>query len=163
MDCGDGFGGAVAIQGDTAVIGAPLDTTKHLIRMRMGSAYVFTRSGPTWSLQQKLLLPTDDAEGADGFGSSVAMSGNTVLIGAPLQGISSAAPNVEASISSSATEVPGLFSSGCERPGRTEPPRTASAGALRSRVTTRGLEFRDDTATLADVGSAYSFIRSGNT
>ena len=47
---------------------------------RSGSAYVYVRSGTTWSQQAKLLA----ADGAawDEFGVSVALSGDTALVGA---------------------------------------------------------------------------------
>ena len=76
---GDEFGYSVAISGDTAVIGAPRDDDKS---DDSGSAYVFTRSGSTWSQQAKLEA-TDGAAG-DVFGISVAISGDTVVIGADL-------------------------------------------------------------------------------
>ncbi len=45
-----------------------------------GSAYVFTRTGEVWSEHAKLTA-SDDAEG-DAFGRSVAVSGDTAVIGA---------------------------------------------------------------------------------
>ena len=74
----DGFGGKVALSGDTAVIGAIFQDDKG---DNSGSAYVFTRSGTTWSQQVKLTA-ADGAEG-DAFGQSIALSGDTVVIGAP--------------------------------------------------------------------------------
>lgn len=72
------FGNAVAINGNTMVVGRPSDTIGG--NNFQGSAYIFVRSAGTWSLQQKLLQP--DGAANDGFGSSVAISGDTVLIGA---------------------------------------------------------------------------------
>ncbi len=46
-----------------------------------GSAYVFVRSGGVWSQQQK--LEASDAAAFDGFGFLVAISGETVVVGAP--------------------------------------------------------------------------------
>jgi len=74
----DTFGGNVALSGDTAVIGAIRDDDKG---DNSGSAYVFTRSGSVWSQQAKVIA-TDTAEG-DAFGQSIALSGDTVVIGAP--------------------------------------------------------------------------------
>ena len=74
----DEFGGKVALSGDTAVIGAIFQDDKG---DNSGSAYVFTRSGTTWSQQVKLTA-ADGAEG-DAFGQSIALSGDTVVIGAP--------------------------------------------------------------------------------
>jgi hypothetical protein len=76
---GDEFGGKVALDGDIAVIGARLDDDKGV---DSGSAYVFTRSGSTWSQQAK--LAASDGAAGDVFGISVAISGDTVVIGADL-------------------------------------------------------------------------------
>jgi CSLREA domain-containing protein len=79
---GDGFGQATAVDGDTAVVGAYLDDTAG--GTNAGSAYVFTRSGSTWSQQQQLLAP--DGAANDVFGVAVALSGDTALVGAELHG-----------------------------------------------------------------------------
>jgi hypothetical protein len=73
----DSFGWSVAISGDTALVGAFTDAHNGA---ESGSAYVFVRSGGTWTEQRKL-TPADPAAG-DRFGSSVALSGDTALIGA---------------------------------------------------------------------------------
>ncbi|MFZ5818263.1 MAG: BspA family leucine-rich repeat surface protein [Chloroflexota bacterium] len=73
---GDRFGGSVAISGDTAIIGANLDDDKGT---NSGSAYVYTRSGSTWSQQQK--LTASDGTPASNFGYSVAISGDTAIVG----------------------------------------------------------------------------------
>jgi hypothetical protein len=75
---GDGFGVGVAVDGDSAVVGAPGDDDQG---SASGSAYVFVRSGTTWSEQAKL-LPSDGGA-ADHFGTSVAVDGDTVAVGAP--------------------------------------------------------------------------------
>src|SRR4030095_3574942 len=67
------------ISGDTLVVGAPLDNGAG--GSQQGSAYVFVRSGGVWSQQQKLEAP--DAGEGDDFGLSVAISGDTVVVGAP--------------------------------------------------------------------------------
>ena len=59
----DQFGCWVSLSGDTALIGAPFDDDKGV---SSGSAYVFTRSGTTWTQQAKL-LPSDNTAG-DWFG-----------------------------------------------------------------------------------------------
>ena len=73
----DQFGRAVAIDGDTAVIGAfrgdgNVDDS--------GAAYVYVRAGDTWTFQQQLTAPDGGLD--DSFGRAVALSGDTVLIGA---------------------------------------------------------------------------------
>jgi len=75
---GDVFGHGVALDGDTALIGAPGADIGLL--SNAGAAYVFVRSGTTWSQQAK--LTASDAAPGDWFGYSVALDGNTALIGA---------------------------------------------------------------------------------
>jgi hypothetical protein len=71
----DYFGRSVSIYGDNALIGAQgHDNSK-------GAAYVFTRSGTTWTQKAKLLA--SDGEEIDCFGCSVSLNGDTALIGAP--------------------------------------------------------------------------------
>jgi hypothetical protein len=77
---GDYFGYSVAISGTTVVVGALEDDVD---RESQGSAYVFERDqgGPNnWGEVKKLLA--NDARKYDQFGSSVAISGNTVVVGA---------------------------------------------------------------------------------
>lgn len=69
----DGFGCAVSLKGDTALIGAPGDDSTR------GAAYVFTRSGTSWTEHEKLVA--FDGEADDWFGSSVSLDGDTLLIG----------------------------------------------------------------------------------
>jgi hypothetical protein len=76
----DHFGNAVALHGDTALVGAIDDDVG--TNTDQGSAYVFTNSGGVWT-EQKTLVATNGAA-MDAFGGSVSLSGNTALIGAPL-------------------------------------------------------------------------------
>jgi phage gpG-like protein len=82
---GDQFGISVALSsdGNTAIVGANLQDTSPNIDN--GAVYVFTRSGSTWTEQQKLLA--SDAASSDQFGRSVALSsdGNTAIVGAPTE------------------------------------------------------------------------------
>jgi predicted ribosomally synthesized peptide with SipW-like signal peptide len=82
-DSGDVFGTSVALAdgGDTALLGAQGDEDPHPGGL-VGSAYVFVRSGGTWSQQAK--LAASDGDSADFFGTSVALadSGDTALVGA---------------------------------------------------------------------------------
>jgi hypothetical protein len=70
----DRFGYGVCIEQDTAFIGAPSDN------MNRGSVYVFTRSGDTWTQQQKLV--TSDGAAGDNFGLFISLDGDTALISA---------------------------------------------------------------------------------
>src|SRR6266498_2801917 len=76
---GDAFGESVAISGGTVVVGAMGDDGA--AGRDQGSAYVFARSGGVWTQQQK--LEASDAAANDLFGLSVAISGETVVVGAP--------------------------------------------------------------------------------
>jgi hypothetical protein len=71
----DWFGQSVALDGDVAVIGA-----SQYLDAGTGAAYVFTRSGPSWSQAQTLVA--DDGVARDQFGISVAADAGTVLVGA---------------------------------------------------------------------------------
>jgi hypothetical protein len=71
------FGNSVAILGETVVVGAPRDAGA--TGSNLGSAYVFVRSGGVWSQQQR--LEASDAAERDLFGTSVAISGETVVVG----------------------------------------------------------------------------------
>lgn len=73
------FGYALALDQETLVIGAPSDTIG--ANIFQGSAYVFTRNGTGWTLQQKLMAA--DGAARDQFGYAVALGGDTVLLGAP--------------------------------------------------------------------------------
>jgi hypothetical protein len=68
------FGYSMAIDGDTALVGAIADNAGN------GAAYVFVRTGSAWSLQQE--LTAQDGANGDEFGYAVALSGNTAMIGA---------------------------------------------------------------------------------
>ena len=73
----DEFGISVALDGDTALVGASGDWGNGSDR---GSAYVFTRSGTTWTQEAKLMV--GDGAAGDRFGISVALDGDTALVGA---------------------------------------------------------------------------------
>ncbi len=73
---GDEFGYSVAISGDTIVVGS---WRSNAPTSNSGAAYVFTRTGTTWTQQQK--LTASDGAADDEFGISVAVSGNTIAVG----------------------------------------------------------------------------------
>lgn len=78
----DGFGISVAVSGDTVVVGAPYDDIG--AKTDQGSAYVFTKPLSGWvttaSYTVKLIAATGAAD--DSFGYCVAMSGDTIVVGA---------------------------------------------------------------------------------
>ena len=72
---GDSFGFSVALDGDTVLIGAYTADPSYA-----GSAYVFVCTGEVWTEQAK--LTASDASTSDRFGTSVALDGDTAVIGA---------------------------------------------------------------------------------
>lgn len=81
IQAGDAFGYSVAINstGDYAIVGAYLEDTGG---SSSGAAYIFTRSGTTWTQQQK--IKGSDSVNGDNFGISVAINetGDYVIVGA---------------------------------------------------------------------------------
>lgn len=77
----DQFGYAVTMAGNTVAVGAYGENTN-------GAVYIFTRSGSTWTQRQKITAAT----GPNGhprrtnaqFGKSVDLSGNTLVVGEPV-------------------------------------------------------------------------------
>ena len=76
----DAFGECAVIQRNTVAIGAPGQT--HGGTRFAGAAYVFVRNGDMW--QQQAKLTANDPGKADRFGHSIAMAGDTIIVGAPL-------------------------------------------------------------------------------
>jgi hypothetical protein len=81
---GDRFGHAVALDGEMALIGAPLKDTMH--GADSGKAYFFKRAGNTWS-EDDNVIPVDyagdaEANGSDMFGQAVALSNDRAFVGA---------------------------------------------------------------------------------
>jgi len=153
----DLFGRSVATSGDTIVVGAALDSTA--AGTRAGSAYVFTRTGGTWSQQGHLFA--DDAAAGDEFGDSVAISGDTIVVGA--YGDVNAAGDIAGSAyvftrtGTTWSQQDHLFAD------------DAAAGdnfgysvAIDGDTIVVGA-YSDDTAAGADAGSAYVFTRTGST
>lgn len=104
---GDLFGYSVAVDGDTVVVGAiaedssttGVNSTPNNAAPNSGAAYVFVRNGTTWT--QQAYLKASNTGAGDEFGQSVAVSGDTIVVGAWLEDSSStgvnSAPNDAAS------------------------------------------------------------------
>jgi hypothetical protein len=138
---GDGFGFSVAVSGTTALIGASGNNSA------TGSAYVFIRSGTTWSQQAELMAK--DAATGDRFGRSVALSGTTALIGAPGKNLSTGSaflgtvPSPEAEATSTNAATADRFGNSVALSGTTAP---------------NGAPFH-----ALSRGVAYAFVRVGTT
>lgn len=150
----DRFGWSVDVEGDTALIGA---VTHDGPAMDSGAAYVFVRSGTTWTQQAK--LTASDGTGGDFLGQELALDGNTALVGADednVGGTDSGSAYVfvrsgttwtqQAKLAPSDSAAADFFANGVGLDGD-----TALIGAWG----------RDDRA--ADAGGAYVFVRSGTT
>jgi hypothetical protein len=88
-DASDLFGGAIAISGDTLVVGASLEDSNAVgvdgneadnSASSAGAAFVFVRTAGVWSRQA--YLKASNTGSLDGFGASVAISGDTIVVGA---------------------------------------------------------------------------------
>ena len=85
----DRFGISVAVEKDTIVVGAPhedgssdrVNGADDDLSEDSGAAYVFVREGAEWS--QQAYIKATNAEPGDEFGSDIAISGDTLVVGAP--------------------------------------------------------------------------------
>ncbi len=88
-DASDWFGVAVAVDGDTVVVGSYGEDSNETgmtgtgadnSATYSGAAYVFVRSGGVW--QQEAYLKASNTDAGDGFGCAVAVDSDTVVVGA---------------------------------------------------------------------------------
>src|SRR5437879_2236480 len=93
------FDALVAISGNMAVVGAPWEASnatgvngdqRNVLTARAGAVYVFVRNGTAWA--QQAYLKASNTRANAYFGSSVAISGNTIVVGS--SGESSSAKGV---------------------------------------------------------------------
>jgi hypothetical protein len=139
-EAGDHFGYSVAVDGDTMVVGAPGEGDG------AGAAYIFVRDGSgNWSQQAHLKASNPDAN--DNFGWSVAISGNTIVVGAPAE-------------DGNATGVPGA--NDCNHNGM--PDEVDIRNGVSLDVDGNGVPDECEGSlfhTLDSSGAAYVFVRSG--
>jgi hypothetical protein len=77
----DSFGFSIAVSGDTVVVGAPAGPGA--ASTDQGAAYVFVKPMDGWaSMTETVKLTASDGAAGDQFGSAVAISANTVVVGA---------------------------------------------------------------------------------
>ncbi|HMZ22333.1 MAG TPA: FG-GAP-like repeat-containing protein, partial [Blastocatellia bacterium] len=84
----DQLGSSVALNGDTLVVGAPLDDVG---ATDQGSAYVFSRNqggANAWGQVKK--ITASDGVAGDNFGWSVSVNGDTIVVGAPTDQVTTA-------------------------------------------------------------------------
>ncbi len=148
------LGRSVAVSGDTLVAGSLANNGGG---NNSGSVYVFTRSGTVWT-QQAILTASDGASG-DQFGDSVALSGDTVVIGAGNDdhagGASAGSAYVFTRSGSVWAQQAKLIASDAAASDN-----FGISIALSADTTVVGA-YRNDHVGAANAGSAYVFIRSG--
>lgn len=193
------FGTAVAISADgsTLVVGSPQEKSNatgingnqaDVSMSNAGAAYVFTRSGTTWSQQAYIKASNTQAEGR--FGQSVAISGdgNTVVIGSigesgastGVNGDQTPEPNnhsgsgaayvftrsgatwsQQAYVKASTSNHGGIkFGGACALSGTGD---TMFVSALWEQSNATGIDGDQTNSSLDIAGAVYAFVRSGTT
>ncbi|HRI69407.1 MAG TPA: FG-GAP repeat protein [Polyangium sp.] len=155
---GDNFGVAVAIEGDTMLVGAYADDDKGT---NAGSVYVFLRSGTTWAQEAKLTAM--DGVANDNFGRAVAISGNTAVVGSPNDddiATNSGSAYVFLRNGTMWTQEAKLVAA--------DPEASAGLGfsvAINANTALIGayLDDNDAVPTTTDVGAGYVYVRTGTT
>ena len=153
----DRFGWSVAISGDYAIVGAYLDDPSGV--GNAGSAYIYFRSGTTWSLQATLPNPAPAAD--DQFGHSVAISGDYAIVGARFDDPSGVSDAGSAYIYFRSGTTWSLQAT-LPNPAPTTSDEFGWSVAISGDYAIVGA-FADDPSGIGDAGSAYIYFRSGTT
>lgn len=164
---GDQFGCSVGVSGDTAVIGASWEGTTQI---GSGAAYVFVRSGTTWS--QQALLKASNIGNSDHFGTSVAISADTLIVGSILEDSNATGVNGNQSnedyLDSGAAYVFVRSGTAWSQQAYLKASNTGIADyfgwsvAISGDTAVVGAE-REDSGAQPFAGAAYIFARSGST
>ena len=183
----DRFGSSLAVSGDTLVVGAfgedssttGVNSTSNNSSSNSGAAYVFVRNGNTWS--EQAYLKASNTGSVDYFGASVAISGDTIVVGAYGEDSSSTGVNSTPNESSSGSGAAYVF----VRSGSTwtqqaylKASNTDSndifgisvavsgdiivVGASQEDSSTKGINTTPDERA-SESGAAYVFVRSSST
>ncbi len=190
---GDNFGQSVAISGDTIAVGAIGEDSSAVgvngdegnnSASFSGAAYVFARNGTTWS--QQAYLKASNAETFDLFGFSVAVSGDTVVVGATHEASSAVGVNANATaqMDNSSTNAGAAYvftrsvstwsqqaylkasnSQGFDEFGRSVAVAgdTVVVGASGESSNTKGVNGNEADNSATNSGAAYVFTRSSGT
>lgn len=150
----DYLGWSVALDGNTALIGAPYDDQKR------GAAYVFVRNGATWTQQAK--LTAQDGTSFDYFGYSVALKGESALIGA-LYGPGSLHPEQGAAYIFTRSGTNWSFHQKLTANENTHGALFGAAVALDGNTVLVGAPSYTITPSFADIGAVFIFTRSAGT
>ena len=84
------FGYSIALQGDTLIVGG-YPKTKALRQTTLMTLYVYKRNGPGKNFLPEQLLKDPKSHIGDGFGSSISVHENTLVVGSPYRKTNSAA------------------------------------------------------------------------
>ena len=149
IDAGDNFGISVALSGDTLAVGAHyedsstkgVDSEPDELATWAGAVYVFTRIGTEWS--QHAYIKASNTEDNDKFGISVALSGDTLAVGArgedsETTGINSTPNDTIASANSGAVYVFTRSDSGWEQQAYIKASNTGGADRFGNSVSLSG-------------------------
>lgn len=189
---GDNFGIAVAISGNTAVVGAQCESSNATgvngnqnvnvnATWCSGAAYVFVRNGETWS--QQAYMKASNPGFNDNFGIGLAISGDTIVVGANWEdsnasGVNGNQANNQLSNSGAAYVFVRTGNTWSQQaylkasnPGASD--EFGSVLALDGETLVVGCPFEDSSASGVDgnqsdnsasnAGAAYVFVRSGGT
>ncbi len=184
----DCFGEAVAISGDTVVVGAAYESSSATgvngnqssnASPASGAAYIFVRSGGVWT--QQAYLKASNTQSDDFFGAAVAISGDTVVVGAGTESSNATGINgdqdnnsafrsgavyvfvrtgttwsQQAYVKASNTDAGDRFGVSVGISGE-----TMVVGALRDDSSATGVNGDDNNNSVAESGAAYVFVRNG--
>jgi hypothetical protein len=177
VEAWDEFGHWVAISEETAVVGAPHEDSNGTSEgdnsaSQAGAAYVFVRSGTTWS--QQAYLKASNVEAGDGFGyKSVAISGDTVVVGAPFEDSDGTSESDNSALDAGAAYV--FVRSGTiwsqqaylKASNADADDRFGEEAKISGDTVVVGVQYEDSNGTsesdnsASDAGAAYVFVRSG--
>ena len=169
----DQFGVSVAVSGDTIVVGASTEDSNatgvngdqsNNSATDSGAAYVFVRNGPNWTQQAYLKAGNTGID--DTFGRTVAISGNTIIVGAPKEEGSQGAAYVfvrngtnwtqQAYLKASNTNSLDLFGSSVDISAD-----TVLVGAPQEDSNATGVNGNGNDNSANNAGAAYVFVRNG--
>ena len=186
----DEFGLSLGLDGDTLAVGAPTENSAstgidgdetNAGAAQSGAVYVFTRAAATWS--QQAYVKASNTNAGDVFGQQVALSGDTLAVGAPneesaatgIDGLQSdnsavlagavyvftrvsATWSQQAYIKASNTRAQGLFGGALALWGD-----TLVVGSSGETSASTGIDGDQTDTSAFGAGAAYIFVRAGTT
>jgi FG-GAP repeat len=168
----DGFGTTVAISSDTLIVGSPYESSNatgvngnqnNELAPYSGAAYIYVRSGTNWT--QQAYLKASENLNYNEFGSTVAIDGDTVVIGAPYANPGGSAyvfvrtgTNWTQQALLKASNRGGNFGNALSISGD-----TIVVAAYREGNNATGINGVQTNYTSMDSGAAYVFVRNGTT